>query len=248
MNVLSNTWSVGDGVNLWVKPTTGDFSLVTVIDNATLLENVYNTWAGVDRGVSATGFTNNGALGRLILDGANNSAFTFTDLQDGDGITNALYVDVLVLSGSATNLDGAGNLANIFVTPEMKLYYSHVFFDNTDVTVGLNGKSVGGGGGFAAVFHQGVINTATDVSKSGGGTLSQIDLGLNVQITDGLAVISWNTVAGANNNVYYKSAATGGNWVLLTSFESTASGPTSITDPVGPDMRVYKVSVDLPTL
>ena len=245
LNILDNSWSVGDGFNLWVKPATGDFNRVTVTNNAAIFANVYNTWAGEDRGSSTAGFTNNAAIGRLILNGSTDSAFTFTDLSDGDGITNALYVDVLVLQGNATNLDAGGNLANIYVTPEMKLYYSHAYFGTTEVTAGLSTKTVGGGGGFTQLSHVGAINTASNPGSGGGGSVSEVDLGLNVQIVDSTAVISWNTVAGAVNNVYFKSE-TSEEWELLTSFVSGASGPTSLEDPLGPEMRVYRVRVDLP--
>ena len=247
LNILDNSWSVGDGFNLWVKPVTGDFNRVTVTNKAAIFANVYNTWAGEDRGTNTAGFTNNAAIGRLILNGATGSAFTFTDLQDGDGVTNALYVDVLRLEGNATNLDAGGNLANLYVTPEMKLYYSHAFFGTTEVTAGLSTKTVGGGGGFAQLAHVGAINTASSSGSGGGGsTMSEMDLGLNVQIIDSKAVISWNTIAGAVNNVYYKTT-TSDEWQLLTSFVSGAGGPTSFEDPLGQEMRVYRVRVDLPT-
>src|SRR5439155_7475815 len=89
----ANSWSVGDGVNLWARPAAGDLRGTTIQSTAPIFGEVLNFWAGEDRGCAPAGFTNNGALGRLILDGGDDSQFTFR----GTGAQNGLYVDYLEL-------------------------------------------------------------------------------------------------------------------------------------------------------
>src|SRR5207244_11802167 len=86
-----NVWLAGAGFDLLVKPATGDFLGTTVSSLAQPFANVINLWAGVDRGRSPNGYANNGAIGRLVLDGGTNSLFTYM----GTGSGNALYVDHL---------------------------------------------------------------------------------------------------------------------------------------------------------
>ena len=92
--------SVGYGINVPIKPTGGGTAYgnsllgTTVNLFAPLNRNVVNVWAGTDVGVSVAGFTNNLAVGRLILDALGPTAstrFTF----NGAGVSNAIYVDYL---------------------------------------------------------------------------------------------------------------------------------------------------------
>src|SRR5262249_13267336 len=62
------------------------------------------------------GFTNNLALGRLILDGAEFSLFTFS----GAGTNSALYVDFLDLRNNATNYDTA-----LQINPGLTIYFAN---------------------------------------------------------------------------------------------------------------------------
>jgi hypothetical protein len=68
-----------------------------------------------------TGFSNNMALGRLILDGAENSSFRFA----GSKKNRAMYVDYLELRNYATNYldDLAG--ASIQIDPNLTIYFAN---------------------------------------------------------------------------------------------------------------------------
>ena len=97
----SLTSSGGSGLNLPIKPLAGDL-LGTTISNTAAAPNrqVVNVWAGQDRGVSANGYTNNAAIGQLVLDAQGaTSQFKFS----GAGTSNAIYVDELVFLDQATN-------------------------------------------------------------------------------------------------------------------------------------------------
>jgi hypothetical protein len=145
-----NVWSVGNpagtggkGLALPVKPATGDL-LGTTITNYAPGPNkkVNNVWAGADRGISTTGFTNNAAVGHLILDAGTNAVFQF----NGVGLSNALYVDHLELRNQATNRDGSGNVLALgfstnLASPNLVIYYARATAGTLDIAQKLNGKN-----------------------------------------------------------------------------------------------------------
>ena len=99
-------------------------------------KQVVNTWAGVDYGAAATtGYTNNEAIGVLILDALGaSSTFKFNGIA---GTSNALYVDELVLLDSATNFGGT-QVSNIIISPNMVIYYAQAMVNGVSVAEKLN--------------------------------------------------------------------------------------------------------------
>ena len=65
-------------MDLLVKPRLGDLLSTTILNTAPADAEVRHLWAAEDRDCSPAGFTDNVALGRLILDGGNDSLFRFT--------------------------------------------------------------------------------------------------------------------------------------------------------------------------
>ncbi len=135
--VSSNFWFLTNGISLLVKPTTGDFLGTTVTLNAPAGQEVFDVmWAGLDVGLSAAGFVNNGALGHLILDGGDDlSQFFFGGLE---GTTNyALYVDQLELRDGATNrstVGGTQNFTAFDLAPNFKIYYADAIIGGNDIS------------------------------------------------------------------------------------------------------------------
>ena len=124
--VQSLTGTGGNGLNFPVKPAMGDL-LGTTITNYCAGPNkvVANVWSGMDHGPSPAGFTNNLALGRLILDaGGANSRFTFSGTATAPGVTNALYVDYLEFRDYATN----GNSTNNYQFPWLTINSNIVIY------------------------------------------------------------------------------------------------------------------------
>jgi hypothetical protein len=237
----TNTWTVRDGFSLLSKPTLGDFTATTVSNVALPYANPQSWWAGADRGASLTGFTNNAALGRLILDGGANSLFTF---QGTGPSSNALYVDVLVLANSAADTDADGNLVALDVRPGMKIYYAKAFANDVDITADLIGKN---GGSLAQLSHNGLFTTPAD------GVLTKpasYDIDLKVAMESGSAnslKVTWNTKAGATNTLYALNPSQGNGWVKVTNFVSATSGRVSYSEPISAGSgRFFKVRVDRP--
>jgi hypothetical protein len=120
----NNIWSVGSasvgyGISLPIKPAAGDLLGTSLTLSTPTNKTVANLWAGADYGLSIAGYTNNVAVGQLILNVAGSSSpgqngvLTFK----GAGVSNALYVDELVLTNFATQ----GNATNNYNFPWLKI-------------------------------------------------------------------------------------------------------------------------------
>ena len=59
------------------------------------------------------------------------------------------------------------------------------------------------------------------------------------------ATVSWNTVAGAANTIYYKNSIADATWHVLKTFASQRGGRTAVSDTVGNTTRFYKVELNL---
>jgi hypothetical protein len=108
---------------------------------------INNLWAGADYGVSNSGYTNNVAVGHLILDAqGKNSVFKF----NGTGASNAIYVDRLDLLdyASYTNHNAGGNLLALAFNTNLVIYYADavaagagLFGTTADVSEQINHKN-----------------------------------------------------------------------------------------------------------
>lgn len=111
----SNTLICGDGLMLSAKPATGDLLGTTLRTVAPNFGLVSHYWAGADRGATTAGFSNNVALGRLVLaPNGIGTAFEFL----GTGPANGLYVDVLDLSQLTDVTE------QLLVDPSLTIYYA----------------------------------------------------------------------------------------------------------------------------
>lgn len=130
----ANTWRSGLGINLLHKPAQGDLRGTTLFSTLTPFAEAVNVWAGEDRGPIKEGFTNNVAIGQLILDGGGESQFTFR----GAGPKNALYVDYLELRNFITNINANGNLSALNVESNMVVYYAQAVAGGVSVAERLD--------------------------------------------------------------------------------------------------------------
>ncbi|MGD0744878.1 MAG: hypothetical protein ABSA45_06955 [Verrucomicrobiota bacterium] len=130
-----NAFSCQNGFNLWVKPRTGDLWGTTITSTAWVMDEVDHFWAGEDRGLSGGGFTNNAALGGLVLSPQGFSApyyplFFFS----GMGVTsNGLYVGTLDLTQLGANITNM-----IEIDPGLTIYYAHALIDAGAISLGTN--------------------------------------------------------------------------------------------------------------
>jgi len=152
----ANFWSVGatnigngSGFCLPIKPVVGDLLGTTVTNYAPANRKIVNLWAGQDRGTSNAGYTNNVAVGHLVLDALGQAPGTwFTNISVG--ASNAIYVDRLELRGYAsyTNHDSGGNIptlafnTNLLNNNNLVIYYADAIADGAgDVSELINHKN-----------------------------------------------------------------------------------------------------------
>lgn len=115
-----NSFELQNGFLMEIKPATGDLLGTTIRSAAPLSPTIRvdHFWAGEDRGPSPAGFTNNVAIGRLVLlPQATRPLFAFS----GTGARNGLYVDVLDLGAFTSPAD----LTNrIQINPNLVIYFA----------------------------------------------------------------------------------------------------------------------------
>ena len=141
-----NIWYAGYGINLPVLPSQSSLLATTITNVGPAGAIVYNTWAAQDRGPVPAGYATNAAVGQLILDGLDNrTVFWF---QGANG-SNALYVDLLqLMDATATNFDGAGNFAGVYLQPNLTVYYGGAVWNGKDISEQINGRyGIGGTSG-----------------------------------------------------------------------------------------------------
>ena len=261
------------GLNLSVHPTMGDLLATTVSNIAPAATETVNHWAGEDRGCSPSGYLNNAAIGRLILDGGAGARFAFR----ATGESNALYVDNLELKNSAALRDANGNFLNLRIDPNMRIYYAQAIANGASIAEKLNGANTNR---FCWVSNYAGAYSSTDVVYPDGNIyrfnaaliesctinsdpdlddvvncadLTPVFVGSSLELSVALtpapaskASISWNTVAHSKNYVYYKNSSAATNWQVLTNFAlGPIGGRVTVLDPTPTgDGRYYRVRVD----
>jgi hypothetical protein len=250
--VGSTTGSGGNGLILPLKPQTGDLRGTTITNYVPgPNQQVINIWAGEDRGISPSGFTNNMAIGRLVLDALGpNSSFSFS----GVGASNALYVDDLELDDYATNTDTSGNLSALNLNTNLVIYYAQAIMNGVSVAARFNHQNhdrlrwvASYAGYFSAtnlVYPDGSTNTvnaalaaSTSADSDGDGVVNAHDptpfftadeVNFKLTLTNApapTALISWDSIPSATNTVLYSTNLLDPFTNVLTQFTSPAAVP-----------------------
>jgi len=245
--------SVGSGFNLPIKPALGDLLGTTITNIAPTNKNVINIWAGVNRGSSNSGYTNNAAVGRLILDALGASPGTQFYFS-GTGASNAIYVDYLELQDRATNRDVNGNVSALVFNTNLVIYYAQAVINGSSVAEKLNHRNSNHlrwvpsyAGYFSStniVNPDGTTNTvntalaqSTSIDSDGDGIVNANDptpffVSGNVNFTATLTNVpplkvrlQWQTMPDATNYVFYKTNLLAANWLVLTNFITPPAPP-----------------------
>jgi hypothetical protein len=242
-----NFWSAGNGIDLPVAPASGTLLATTITNTAPDFQLVVNTWGAPDLGPNPVAFSNNAAIGHLILDGRTNSAFQFS----GTSVASAMYVDLLDIRGfPAINVDQFGNFLSLIADPNMKVYFGGALANGREVAEKLG--QVNGGrfiwvsnynnGFFSStnmVYGNGTTNrvnyalvTSCDIDSNGNGTpncqdpspvpfVSSAAVGLKVDYTTvptPAALVSWTAFPSSTNSLYTAPVADSTHWELVTNF------------------------------
>ncbi len=129
----NNTLICGNGFNLPVKPATGDLLGTAITGDAYNGAEVDYLWAGQDHGATVAGYSNNVALGQLILSPQGVSSFPPLFYFSGASVSNALYVDLLDLS-QITNLEEM-----LQTDPNLVIYYAAAKLPSAITVLSSNG-------------------------------------------------------------------------------------------------------------
>jgi hypothetical protein len=242
-----NFWSAGNGIDLPTAPASGTLLATTITNTAPDFQLVVNTWGAPDLGPNPAAFSNNTAIGHLILDGRTNSAFQFS----ATGAASAMYVDLLDIRGfPAINVDQFGNFLSLICDPNMKVYFGGALANGQEVAEKL--AQVNGGrfiwvsnyntGFFSStnmVYADGTTNrlnyalvTSCDIDSNGNGIPNCLDpspvpivssaaVGLKVDYTTGptpAALVSWMGFPSSTNSLYTAPVADSTQWELVTNF------------------------------
>ena len=138
LNTNKNFWSAS-GFNVTKLPAYSSLLSTTITNINPSNSRIVNTWAGADKGNSPSGFDNNAAIGRLILDGRDpGSTFAF----NGTSGNNAMYVDYLEFDDFTTN-NSSGVWRQINIAPNMKIYFAQAYQQGVSIAEKLNGANGG---------------------------------------------------------------------------------------------------------
>jgi hypothetical protein len=266
----SNSITCRDGFRLLIKPQTGDLLGTAVQTAAPDFAAIDHVWAGLDRGPIQAGYSNNVALGQLLLiPGRFEDVFPPLFVFSGTGVSNALYVDSLNL----TNLADFEN--EMQIDPNLVIYYAAAAA-NTNIDLGLQTPEEFFDGRFGNrlrwVRDFAGPNSSVDVLVNGTQTISVNRALRNSRIIDsdgdgipnyfdftpfdGVLLaqpaaslsgfrVSWMATPGVVYHVEYKAGANV-PWQPLTTvtFNSPTNGICSVLDTnraVGSPMRLYRV-------
>jgi hypothetical protein len=224
---------VGSGLNLLRRPAVGDLLGTTITNYAPSGKNVVNIWAGTNYGVTTQGYTNNAAIGRLILNalpGGAGTKFTF----NGVGASNAIYVDYLELDNDATNRDQSGTGTNFLAlnfNTNLVIYYAQAVMTGVSVAKKIDRWNSGHlrwvpqyagyfsstnlvyPGNVTNTFNAALVQDPPALDSDGDGIINTLDptpvfaksqVNCHTFPTNVTTkVIVWNSIPSATNTVFY---------------------------------------------
>lgn len=261
-SALPNHLICGDGfhfrfVNGTGKPTVGDLLGTTLETAAPVFASVEHTWPGADFGVSTAGFTNNLALGRLVLSVGFDAEVVFS----GSGTSNAMYVDYLQFNGvDLAELEWA-----LLIDPNLVIYFADSNLPAEELD-GLVGGRLRWVKGFAGAYSSvdllvngqvikvnRALRQSTILDSDGDGLANGFDpspfdpavLSLTVASATPLTLqVNWAAAANTVYKVEYTTNQMQG-WQTLKYYTNTAAhaAPASVLDavPSGGPQRYYRV-------
>lgn len=265
----TNRWQASGGIQVLRYPSQArDLMYTYATVRATEGSEVIGLWPANDLGAVPLGYSNNLALGKLTLDGAEQSAIRLRGLAS----KTALYVDYLELLNNATNY--LGENPSMIVEPSLTLYFAH---SNVEAAK-LNGAQsnrirwvkffAGPLSSTNITYPSGNVYPVNislardaDLDSDGDGTVNRRDrtpiyVAESVQLRatrespqTNQVLLSWQALANSTSYLEFKPNISTGPWQLLRSTTAPASMRITVPDSTagaGRTQRIYRVRVDLP--
>jgi hypothetical protein len=261
----TNYWQSSGGVQMLHRPAQSDLKATYLTLTAPDSSWVVNTWAAEDRGKGAVGYSNNLALGKLTLDGADFTTMQF-GLPAGMSAPRALYVDYLELQNNLTNYNGA-----LVFEPGFTLYFANANIPPEKLDGAANGglrwvSSYAGPLSFTNIVYPSGSVLTTNIALAQSKELdSDFDgrvnfedatpfflpesVDLRLKRTKGCgalgAEISWNALGGATNILEATANATA--WQTVTNFVPPGlTAPARLCVPLTNSLRLYRIRIVSP--
>lgn len=257
----SNLWNLTDGIRFNTRPLSGDLLGTTIRSFAPQFRAVPHLTAGTNRGVDVSGFSNNTAIGRLILDGAPSSLFVFSPLT----ANSALYVDFLEFQNSATNY-----LTSLQINSGVTVYFadSNLPAEKLDGAIGGRLRWVssyaGANSSITVTNSDGSVTTANrslrfspTIDTDGDGIPNKFDgtpfdpplIAMRVETSASRgetsathAVISWPAAANTTYRIEYRSTVDGAWQHLMDYTHGPETSTATVYDPIVDGTCFYRVS------
>jgi hypothetical protein len=251
----ANVWTLesgnsgsANGLVMPVKPAAGDLLATTIGMTAPAPNKIISsTWAGLDFGVSVNGYNNNAAIGQLSLNAQGpNSAFSFTGIGT-PGVTNAIYVDRLVLLNYASYANGVGtkNIPTLLFNTNLVIYYADAVASLTptggplqEVSFQLNGSNTNHlrwVPQFMGIFSSTNFVSAAGTARVNIGLLespldsrffvpSEVNFAASSVVPGQKTItLSWDSIPSSTNTIYYSTNLM--SWTVVTNFVSPTNVP-----------------------
>lgn len=260
----TNYWQSAYGVTMVQKPYQGDLLGTEIRVTPAKFVDVTNRWAGLDYGASIKGYSNNAAIGRLVLNSNYLTRFNFTQpLNALYNSRSAVYVDYLKLNGFDTNV------SSLNIASDMTVYFAD---SNISPDI-LNGKANGRlvwvpsyAGAFSGtnytlpggqtIFVNRALLASSVLDSDGDGIANSKDTNVfgGVKFTEvyltntppNTTVMSWKGAAQTIYQVDYTTDPIKPSWQSLLTVTNTAATNAILTiqDTVTPNsaQRFYRVS------
>lgn len=256
----SNNWRCVGSLQLMTRPTQGDLLGTTIETISPRFAITRHIWSAEDRGLSPAGYSNNAAIGHLILDGRPSSRFIFS----GAFSNSALYVDYLELRNNATNYT-----STLSIEDGMRVYFANANVSADKLNGSFGGKlrwvtSYAGPNsttnlvmpsGQVRPFNIALVMSA-DLDSDGDGIVNRLDqspffvdesVGLAMQVNRPAktAQLTWTSLAGATNSLEFTSDLAATQWQVLTNFvHSGTTGKVAAQDQLpAQGQRYYRVRI-----
>lgn len=273
-DTTNNVFTARDGLTLTRRPASGDLRGTTISNVAAAYGYNVTVWAGEDRGPVAIGFTNNAAIGRLILDGALGARFSFQGL----GLHNALYVDQLILLNHAAQEWNNAFIA-LDIAPNITIYYADLIVDGRRLAEPVDASRYNNGRlrwvptyadgfygsteieiGARKIRVNKALRESTELDSDGDGIVNALDpfpvlVPEDVPVTatwegPGAVVLTWPSLPGMTNTVWEATSLNPPDWrvVVRTNFAALPLAPAEpcSTPPCPVNLLPGRAAVRLP--
>jgi hypothetical protein len=256
----SNLWNLTDGIRFNTRPASGDLLGTTIRSFGPQFRAVPHRTAGENRGASPAGFSNNTAIGKLILDGAPLSQFVFSPLTSN----NALYVDFLEFQNAATNY-----LTALAINAGVTVYFadSNLPAEKLDGAfngrlrwvssyVGVNSSVTITNSDASVVTVNRSLRFSPTIDSDGDGIPNKFDatpfdppvIAMRVEAaaargeTAAFAVISWLAAANTTYRIECRKTVNGPWQHLMDYTHGPENGTATVYDPIEHGTCFYRIS------